>query len=405
MQDNREHGCANNMNQQTIETVLDSVYQWSRQQSYRGFNKHDGLNSPVLRTLLGWGRWPRMVAIQSVMRCPVNLRALLLTPKVYNPKGLALFAQGLMCRYQTTNNKECLDEALELLDTLQQTQSPGKWHGIAWGYQYPWQDPGFYAPTATPNAVVTSFVCEAFLDAYRITNDSHYLDIVGEAIKFFLNDLAVLKDTDEELCLGYMPVSMTMRVMDVSILLGAVIAQYAVFTSDDELTVTAKRLVNYVVNQQTDDDAWFYTDPPQDSHITHDNYHTGFILDALWRYMEATGDETWMPNYLKGLDFYAKHHFSPDGAPRWMHNTEYPHDIHGAAQGILTFSRHLVEYPGLAEKITKWAIDTMYNPSGRFYYQQRRFFIIRFTLLRWCNGWMCRALSGYLLNEAQVKKK
>lgn len=398
MQGDRDIGGINQMKPQKIETVLDAVYLWSRQQKYRGFNKHDGLNSPVLRKLLGWGRWPRMVAIQAVMRFPVNLRPLLLTSKVYNPKGLALFAQGLMCRYQATNNKEFLDEALDLLEILKQNHSPDKWHGIAWGYQYPWQDPGFFAPTATPNAVVTSFVCEAFLDAYRLTNDSQYLEIVGNAIEFFLNDLTVLKDTDDELCLGYMPVSMTMRVMDVSILVGTVIGQYAVFKNDAVLKSTAWRLVNYVVNQQTDYHAWYYTDPPQDSHITHDNYHTGFILDALWRYMKETDDETWMPNYLKGLDFYAKHHFSSDGAPRWMHDTEYPHDIHGAAQGILTFSRHVAEYPGLAERITEWAIANMYDPSGRFYYQQRRYFTIRFTLLRWCNGWMCRALSEYLKN-------
>ncbi len=387
------------MNKQEIETILDSVYQWSRQQNYQGHNKHDGLNSPILQLLLGWARWPRMIAIQLVMRFPVNLRPLLLTPKVYNPKGLALFAQGLMDRYQSTGEQVYLDEATQLLETLMDIVSPGNWHGVAWGYQYPWQDPGFFAPTATPNAVVTSFVCEAFLDAYRLTDNQQYLEIVSQAIKFFLNDLAVLKDTDNELCLGYMPVPMTMRVMDVSILIGTVIAQYALLTSDEELKTTSWRLVNYVINQQTDYHAWYYTDPPQDSHITHDNYHTGFILDALWRYMKATGDEAWMPNYLKGLDYYAKHHFSLDGAPRWMHDTEYPHDIHGAAQGILTFARHKEQYPDLAKKIAGWATTNMYHISGRFYYQQRRLFTIRFTLLRWCNGWMCRALSSYQLED------
>ncbi len=385
------------MKTQDLETIIDNVYQWSRDQKYLGYNKHDGLNSPVLKALLGWGKWPRMIAIQAVMRFPINLRPLLLTPKVYNPKGLALFAQGLMTRYQISGDKKYLEEATDLLNILEKITSPVNSESIAWGYQYPWQDPGFFAPTAMPNAVVTSFVCEAFLDAYRITNNAHYLDIIAKAIHFFLNDLAVLKDTDEELCLGYMPVAMTMRVMDVSILTGTVIAQYAVIINDQKLKDIAHRLVNYVANQQTDYHAWYYTDPPQDSHITHDNYHTGFILDALWRYMKATKDETWMPNYLNGLKFYADHHFAADGAPRWMHDTEYPHDIHGAAQGILTFSRHLNEYPGLAEKITEWTIINMYNPSGRFYYQQRKFFTIRFTLLRWCNGWMCRALSSYLL--------
>jgi len=387
------------MNHQNVEEIVEATFQWSRQQQYQGYNKHDGLNSPILNTLLGWGKWPRIIAIQAVMRFPVNLRPLLLTPKVYNPKGLALFAQGLMDRFQTTGKAQYLDEALELLNILEHITSPGDWHGKAWGYHYPWQDPGFFAPTAMPNAVVTAFVCEAFLDAYRITDNEHYLEIVGQAINFFLHDLTILKETDEELCLGYMPIPMTMRVMDVSILIGTILAQYALLTDNQKLKKTAWLLVNYVVNQQTEYHAWYYTDPPQDSHITHDNYHTGFILDALWRYMKATGDTIWMPNYEKGLAFYAKHHFSSDGAPRWMHDREFPHDIHGAAQGILTFSRHQEEFPGLADKITEWAITNMYHPSGRFYYQQNQWIKRRFTLLRWCNGWMCRALSHWLTNK------
>jgi len=85
---------------QRLDAVLDQVYAWSRTQGWRGWNKHDGLNSPILLALLGWGKWPRMIAIQGVMRFPVNLRPWLLTPKTYNPKGLALFVQGLLDRYR-----------------------------------------------------------------------------------------------------------------------------------------------------------------------------------------------------------------------------------------------------------------------------------------------------------------
>lgn len=193
-----------------------------------------------------------------------------------------------------------------------------------------------------------------------------------------------------------------MRVMDVSILIGSVIAQYCQLSEDDQYMGRATRLVRYVVNQQTQGGAWFYTDPPRDSRIRHDNYHTGFILDALWRYMDASRDDQWMPQYELGLKFYAEKLFNPDGSPRWMSDCDYPHDIHGAAQGILTFSRHRDRYETLIDNIIKWTISNMYSPDGRFYYQQGRWFTKKFTLLRWCNGWMARGLGA--LAASQVNR-
>lgn len=389
------------MNPTELEAVIDHVYSWSRAQGYRGWDKHDGLNSPLLGDLLGWGRWPRMVAIQSLMRIPFNPRKWLGVPKVYNPKGLALFVMGLLDRYRTHQTPEHLAEAEWLLQILLDIRAPGNWSGMCWGYHYPWQDPGFYAPSDTPNAVVTCFVCEAFLDAYRITRNAAYLETVGSVIDFLLTDLTVLKDEPGELCLSYMPMPMTMRVMDVSILIGSLIAEYIALSGEKAHANTAERLVRYVLNRQTAEGAWFYTDPPGDSRIRHDNYHTGFILDCLHRYREATGNRQYDDRYDAGLRFYAEQLFNPDYSPRWMSDVDYPHDIHGAAQGILTFARHNAEYPGLSLHIAQWAIGHLYNPEGKFYYQERKYYTKRFTLLRWCNAWMARALSALLRHGSE----
>jgi len=383
-------------------SVADAVLEWSRAQNYCGYNKHDGLNSALLRTLAGWGRWPRLFAIQVVMRSPINLRGVLGIEKTCNPKGLALFSQGLMDRYRATGDAAYLSEAEVLLERLVGIRPPGNWSGRCWGYPYPWQDAAFFADSGTPNAVVTCFVCEAFLDAYRLTGKHQWLDVVGETMGFFGHDLTVLKDSETELCLAYMPLPMRMRVMDVSILIGAVIAKYAACAEDARLASMAERLVRYVVRRQTDYHAWFYTDPAGDSHVKHDNYHTGFILDALWRYMQVSGDWHWQKRYRSGLAFYAEHFFEPSGAPRWRHNRSYPRDIHGAAQGILTFSRHQDEYPDLAARICAWSIANLYNTAGYFYYRRNRLYRNKLVLMRWCNAWMARALSHFVYRCGQA---
>lgn len=386
---------------ETVGRTLDEVLAWSRNQGWKGWNKHDGLNSPVLGALLGWGRWPRMVAIQGVMRSPVNLRPLLLVPRVYNPKGLALFAQAYLDRYRSRGERGDLAEAERLLKLLDDLRSTGPWSGACWGYQYPWQDPGFYAPTATPNAVVTAFVCEAYLDGFRVTGRGDYLATVASAARFFRKDLKILKDEADELCLSYMPLPMTMRVMDVSILIGAVLAQLEALTGEKDGRGTADRLVTYVLRRQTAEGAWFYTDPPGDSHIRHDNYHTGFILDALERYMSARESVGGEAALEAGLKFYAERLFNHDGSPRWMADQDFPHDVHGAAQGILTFARHPEQYPGMADRILGWTLAHLYGGNGRFHYQQHRHHTRRFTLLRWCNAWMARALTAYECRQAE----
>lgn len=382
-------------------TALDQTLAWSKAQAYLEHTKHDALNSPLLNGLLGHTKYGRIFATQAVMRFPINLRSVLGVPKSHNPKGVALFVLALLDSFAARGDPDDLAEAERLLVILLELRSQGEWRGICWGYQYPWQDLGFFAPKGTPNAVVTAFVCEAFLQAFRTTGNEQYLHTVLSASEFFLSDLAVLKSNDEELCLGYMPLGMTMRVMDVSILVAAVLAQLHRVKPNPRFANASMRLTRFVVRCQTVEGAWYYTDPPQDSPVKIDNYHTGFILDALFRVMQGLETVEWQENYNRGVAFYARHLFNADGSPRWMSHQDYPHDIHGAAQGILTFSQtqNVKLYPELAPKIMEWALGRMYHSEGRFYYQENRFFIKKFTFIRWCNAWMCRAMASFLLNR------
>ena len=101
-----------------IQAVLDKTFLWSKNQGMMGYNKHDALNSPVLSALFGWQKWLRIIAIQGVMRFPLNLRPFLFVPKVYNPKGLSLFVIANLDLYQESGDKQYLVEAKRLLQIL-----------------------------------------------------------------------------------------------------------------------------------------------------------------------------------------------------------------------------------------------------------------------------------------------
>lgn len=380
---------------QIVRATLDAVLEWARRERYLGHEKHDGLNSPVLRALAGWGRWPRLLAIQGVMRSPVNLRPLLGVRKALNPKGLALFIRAYLDLHRRDGDVAHLDEARRLAAMLIADQAGPGLHGRGWGYHYPWQDLGFYAPPRTPNAVVTAFVCDALLRLHDLTHQPELLEAVDAAVRFFVDDLPRLLETPDELCLGYMPMPMRMRVMDVSALVAVALARHARVRGPSHLPVAA-RLMRYVARRQTAEGAWYYTDPPEDSPVRIDNYHTGFIVDALRDYMDLTGDAAYRDAHARGVQFYAKHLFNADGAPRWMSDQDFPHDVHGAAQGIITFAAQREAFPNLADRVVAWSLRHLYSGSGWFHYQQRRHYRTPYTFMRWCNAWMARALAAWL---------
>jgi hypothetical protein len=371
-----------------------------RSAGWAGFSKHDGLNARWLEAVAGRSRLLRLAAIQLVMRSPIHIRPLIGVRRARDPKGLALFSRALLTRVRLFGEPEAATEARALLDWLLEHPAPG-FEQLSWGYPYPWQDVGFFAPRHFPNRVVTSNVAQALMDAYETLGDTRYLEAAGSVVRFLLDAPRTLYEDGSRRCVSYVPSEdVNWIVMDVPALAGAAAARYAALTTDQRTMVEAGRLVRYVASKQTPYGAWFYAEPPGASHITHDNYHTGIILDAILDYGKRSGNEEFVPAYRQGLDYYREHLFDPDGAPRFMNHRRWPRDIHGAAQGIITFSlaqAAIGQGADTATRVLRWTLANMWDPrSGWFHYQQRRLGSLRIPLLRWAQAWMAHALGVYL---------
>lgn len=382
--------------------VLERVLATARQDDYEGFSKHDALNARWLERLAGSSKLRRLVATQLVTRCPVDVRPILRVQRARNAKGLSLFARALLARHRMTGSATDALAAKELLDWLMAHPSTG-FPGLSWGYPYPWQDVGFFAPRHFPNRVVTSFVGQALIDAYETLGDARYLEASAEVVRFLLQAPKTLFEDELHRCVSYVPDdSIDWIVMDVSALVGALAARLGRLQGNSDLVGEAGRLIRYVVSKQTEEGAWYYAEPPSASHITHDNYHTGFILDAILLYNEVTGSSEFEAAYERGLEFYARRLFEADGAPRFMSDRKYPFDIHGCAQGIITFSlrqKYRGDGAAFADSVLRWTLTHMWDPSTAwFYYQRRRGYRTRIRELRWCQGWMSLALASYLEN-------
>jgi hypothetical protein len=375
--------------------VCRSALRWAEERGYAGFDKFDALNSPLLRALAGGSRILRGGFTYLVSRAPVNVRPFLGVKQSQNPKSLALFARSYLSLHTVTLDEPCLRKGLVLLERLLELSQAHRFSGHCWGAEYPRQSTKFYAEAHSPGAVITAEVAQAFLDAYEETGDRRYLEVAGSAADFITSDLVAVEESGAEICFSYIPDS-SWKVVNANAKTAGLLARLAAIGRNPTLGSLARRNMAWVVARQTSMGAWFYADPPSASHVSHDNYHTGFVLSSLLEYINVTGEDAWEEAYLNGLEFYERELFLRDGAPKWRSDVVYPMDIHGAAQGILNFALAAARWPeklDMAERIAAWAIGYMFDREGRFYYQKGPLWIKRYTLMRWCQAWMCYALA------------
>jgi len=384
---------------QKYQEICLDVLQAAERQNYAGYSKFDALNSPLLKTMSMDKKWLRVIYTQIVNRCPFHIRPLLGVKKSRNPKGIALFARAYLFLYSATGDELYKNEAGKLLQWLMENKAEGSRYS-SWGYNFVWQNTIFVQGMNEPNCVVSVFVGEAFVHAYRLLKDEKYLLVARDIANFVTKELPVLFESRDEMAIGYVQERSDCVVLNINALAGAFLAKVWKQTQEQELLGFAKKVLGFTVNRRTPYNAWYYTHPKGRSPLKHDNYHTGGILDALLNYFEETGDNRYMTVYWRGLDYYQKHLFEQNGAPRWMNNKKYPFDIHGAAQGIISFSKAAIQKRAFllqAERIVDWTLANLYkNKTSDFVYRRGRFMTWNYSLMRWCNAWMARALCELL---------
>jgi len=380
--------------------ILTKVLNAAEKEEYGGYSKFDALNSPLLNKISFNNKWLRLIYTQFVKEIPFHIRPLLRVKKSKNPKGIALFARAYFFLYQKTSDPAFLRKGESLIHWLLENPSPGQNH-LCWGYNFIWQNTIFLQNMFEPNTVVSVFVGEALIHAYRITKNEKYLTAACSVADFILKDLPVLYDAKDEVAIAYVKKKVDAIVLNNQILAGAFLVKVWKHTKEDHLLEMAVKLMNFTVNRATDYYAWYYTYPKEKSLISHDNYHTGGILDGLIEYFEETGDDRYMKVYWKGLEYYQNNLFELNGAPRWMDNKKFPFDIHGSAQGIITFKKtaeYESKYLDQANIITNWAVNNLYRKERHdFIYRQGRWFKWNYSLMRWCNAWMSKALAELIL--------
>ncbi|MDP3918843.1 MAG: hypothetical protein Q8Q35_02985 [Nanoarchaeota archaeon] len=326
----------------------------------------------------------------------IGLRKILRIKKTRDPKAIAMLARCYINLYKKNPKKEYKQKIYNLLSWLQRHRSPGI-KNYSWGYHYRWPNsPTQTWPAHTPQSTMTTFIANAFIDAYILFNEKKFLNVAESCAKFCIEDLKIIEIDKDKIYFSYSNIDEG-HVINVNAHIGALLARMYNITKKEKYLTIAKKAFNSVVHYQQLNGTWTYRAPPEPYLGPPDNYHTGDILEYLYTFKIETGDNSYDKYFKKGLESYINLFFEKNGAPKMTDTSLYPIDIHCAAQAIITFSFIKDTDPRcepLSKKIALWTIQNMQDKKGYFYNRIYNTGIIDKTpFFRWCEAWMMFALS------------
>jgi hypothetical protein len=373
--------------------ALERVAAWVERQEYRGYEPFDGLSSWV-RPLARGNQLAERVLQQLVRQCPWNLRPWLGVRPQDSTKGRGYMAWGYLTLYRAERRPEYLDKAIRCLEWLAAHKVPRFPHH-SWSNHYDFVGRGGLYTKDDPIIVWTSLIGHAYLDAFELTGDPWLLAVADSACRWVLE--LPRETTGRGSCLSYLA-DRQISVHNANMLGAGLLARAARHTGSEECREVARRAMEYSCSRQCADGSWWYAEELKYHWI--DSFHTGYNLDSLRYYIDATADEEFRPHLARGLAFFKAHFFEESGRPRYYHSRTYPVDIQCAAQAIDTLALFADSDPqclALARAVAAWTIGNMQDRRGHFYYRRYPLLTATTPMLHWGQATMFKALAHLAL--------
>ena len=385
---------------QEIQQSLTRAQGWVEQQGYRGYEPFDGLSS-WLRPLACGDLLAERLLQQLIRQCPLNLRPVFGVKPKDSTKGRGYMASGYVMRYRVTKQQEYLDKAIDCLEWLDK-HKVARFQHHSWSNHFDFVSRGGRYTKDDPIIVWTALIGHAYIDAFEVTGNEWCLRMADSVCNWIL-DLP-RENTERGDCISYLA-HVQSSIHNANMLGAGILARTAKHTGSQECRRVARLAMEYTCSHQRPDGSWWYAESAANHWI--DNFHTGYNLDGLKHYTDATGDDSYRQNFEKGLAFYKANFFEQSGRPKYYHTRTYPVDIQCAGQAIDTLAFVSKDDPAslaLANRVAAWTIRNMQDRKGYFYYRQYPIMKAKTPMLHWGQGTMFKALAHLLLRVASTKQ-
>ncbi len=216
---------------------------------------------------------------------------------------------------------------------LEALRSPG-FDEPCWGYHFDVETRYFFYSRETPNTIATAFAAHGLLDAAERRADStgeRALALAVGAGEFFLRRIEATAPGagTPGAFLGYFPGDRT-PIHNASLLGASVLARLAARDPGrEDFAQRARDAVAYAVAMQRPDGSWPYSEGPDGMGDWVDNFHTGYVLDALLRCGEALGLDDALCSSPTTTSRWPSR--STPAATSWLNNPLRPYEACGTS--------------------------------------------------------------------------
>lgn len=315
------------------------------------------------------------------------------------PIADAHYAMGFAYLHEATGEADHLEKAVHFLDVLRKTRCPA-YQEFCWGYPFDWVTRFSTIKRGTPLITTTPYVFEAFLQVRKLRDSADSKPILESIVRHVCTDIKDFKYTEHANTCSYTPHDEG-KIVNASAYRAAMLVMAAKALNRPELLPIASLNLNFVLTTQKPDGSWPYAVDGARDFVDH--FHTCFVLKALAKIHQLTGEPRVLDAIENGLNYYLKNLFGEDGLPRPFSKAPrmvvYKCELYDCAETInlcLLLRKSFPKLDATLETVINGILKDWVKPNGSFRSRRLSSGWDNVPMHRWAQSQMFRSLAFYL---------
>ncbi len=323
------------------------------------------------------------------------------------PIADAHYAMGFAFLAQAWDDQKYYQRAVHFLEVLKQTRCPG-YENYCWGYPFDWETRRGTMRVGTPLITTVPYAYEAFRQVYQIDRKEEWRTIMKSIAQHALLDYHDFVTSANASSCSYDPIPGEPEgVINASAYRACLLMQANIDFGGRQYVKTARRNLQFVIETQNDDGSWYYSVDGKRDFVDH--FHTCFVLKALAKIEELTGDPDVTRALERGVAYYVANLFDEEGLPKPFSRrprlTVYRHELYDYAEcinlGVLLYGR----FQALDEILHRVVrLEGWQKQDGSFRARQLLFGWDNTPMHRWAQSQLFRSLCFLLYQGSNASK-